>query len=133
MPPPSGPKTGGGSGAGAADILAFPGGLQRTARPLQVGFERAELMRILDLYGRMVAAGEWRDYAMGFTREYASFAAFRRTADVPQMRLEKRPSLRQKQGMWALFGEQGQVLKRGHDLSGVLAPIERRLLKLVEE
>jgi hypothetical protein len=88
-------------------------------------------MRILDLYGRMVAAGEWRDYAMNFTRDFASFAAFRRTADFPQMRLEKRPALRQRQGIWALFGEQGQVLKRGHDLAGVLAPLERRLLKVV--
>jgi Protein of unknown function (DUF2794) len=118
--------------AGGGEILAFPGAMQRTATPLQVGFERPELMRILDLYGRMVAAGEWRDYAMGFTRECASFAAFRRTAEVPQMRLEKRPALRQRQGMWALFGEQGQLLKRGHDLSSVLAPVERRLVKLVE-
>jgi len=116
----------------AADIIAFPGASARLPTPLQVGFERVELMRILDLYGRMVAAGEWRDYAMGFTKDCASFSAFRRTAEVPQMRLEKRPALRQKQGMWALFGEQGQVLKRGHDLSGVLAPMERRLLKVVE-
>jgi len=113
---------------GAANIVAFPG----ARAPAQVGFERAELMRILDLYGRMVAAGEWRDYAMDFGRESASFAAFRRTADVPQMRVEKRPALRNRQGMWALFGEQGQVLKRGHELAGVLAPIERRLVKLVE-
>ena len=112
---------------GAANILAFPG--QRP--PLQVGFERGELMRILDLYGRMVAAGEWRDYAMDFDKDCATFAAFRRTAEVPQMRLEKRPALRQRQGMWTLFGEQGQVLKRGHDLAGVLAPVERRLVKLV--
>lgn len=97
----------------------------------QVGFERAELARILDLYGRMVAAGEWRDYAMDFTRDYAVFAAFRRTADVPQMRLEKRPALRNRQGMWALFGEHGQVLKRGHELPSVLAPMERKLVKLV--
>lgn len=89
-------------------------------------------MRILDLYGRMVAAGEWRDYAMDFTKDYAAFAAFRRTADSPQMRIEKRPSLRNKQGMWTLFGEQGQVLKRGSDLGNVLAPIERRLVKSVE-
>lgn len=109
-------------------IVPFPG--QRA--PLQVGFERAELARILDLYGRMVAAGEWRDYAMSFTRDYAAFSAFRRTADQPQMRVEKRPELRGRQGMWALFGEHGQVLKRGHDLSGVLAPIERRLVKAVE-
>lgn len=117
-----------GKADGAANIVAFPG-----ARPPgQVGFERAELTRILDLYGRMVAAGEWRDYAMDFTRDCATFAAFRRTADVPQMRLEKRPALRGRQGMWALFGEQGQVLKRGHELPGVLALVERRLMKVVE-
>jgi len=127
-----GPPSGAGSNGRAADILAFRAGLQRVATPLQTGFARAELMRILDLYGRMVAAGEWRDYALSFTRDYASFCAFRRAAEHPQMRVEKRPALRQKQGMWALFGEQGQVLKRGHDLSGVLAPMERRLLKLIE-
>ncbi len=115
--------------SGAPNIVAFPG--QRP--PEQVGFDRLELTRILDLYGRMVAAGEWRDYAMDFTRECATFAAFRRTAEVPQMRLEKRPALRQKQGMWTLFGEQGQVLKRGHELSNVLAPLERRLVKLVDQ
>ena len=111
----------------AGQILAFPG-----RPPNQVGFERAELARILDLYGRMVAAGEWRDYAMSFAKDCATFAAFRRTADVPQMRLEKRPALRGKQGMWTLFGEHGQVLKRGHELPGVLAPLERRLVKAVE-
>ena len=89
------------------------------------------MTRILGLHGRMIAAGEWRDYAMNFTRDAAIFAAFRRTAEVPQMRLEKRPALRQRQGIWALFGEHGQVLKRGHELAGVLAPMERRLLKVV--
>ena len=112
----------------AGQVVPFPG---RGAN--QVGFERAELMRILDLYGRMVAAGEWRDYAMDFTRQAATFAAFRRTAERPQARVEKRPALRGKQGMWTLFGEHGQVLKRGHDLANVLAPMERRLLKAVEE
>ena len=111
-----------------ADIVPFP----HSRPPQQVGFERAELSRILDLYGRMVAAGEWRDYAMNFAKDCATFAAFRRTADVPQMRLEKRPALRQRQGMWTLFGEHGQVLKRGHELAGVLAPVERRLLKAVD-
>ncbi|WP_241233620.1 DUF2794 domain-containing protein [Altericroceibacterium xinjiangense] len=109
------------------NVVAFP-----RAAPQQVGFERIELLRILDLYGRMVAAGEWRDYAMDFTRDCASFAAFRRTAEVPQMRVEKRPALRNRQGMWTLFGEQGQVLKRGHELAGVLAPVERRLVKVVD-
>ncbi|MCX7677327.1 MAG: DUF2794 domain-containing protein [Alteraurantiacibacter sp.] len=114
--------------AGDGTLVSFP----RSNVPLQVGFERSELSRILDLYGRMVAAGEWRDYAMSFSRDCAVFAAYRRTADVPQMRLEKRPALKHRQGMWALFGEHGQVLKRGHELSGVLAPVERRLLKAVE-
>ena len=112
---------------GLGQVLAFPG-----RPPNQVGFERAELARILDLYGRMVAAGEWRDYAMSFAKDCATFAAFRRTADVPQMRLEKRPDLRGKQGMWVLFGEHGQVLKRGHELANVLAPLERRLVKAVD-
>jgi hypothetical protein len=116
------------AGTSGPTIVPFPAA--RT--PLQVGFERAELARILDLYGRMVAAGEWRDYAMSFTRDCAVFSAFRRTADVPQMRVEKRPDLRNRQGMWALYGEHGQVLKRGHELAGVLAPMERRLVKAVE-
>ena len=109
-----------------AKIVAFP-----AARANQVGFQRDELQRILDLYGRMVAAGEWRDYAMDFTKDAATFAAFRRTAERPQARVEKRPALRNRQGMWALFGEHGQMLKRGHELAGVLAPLERRLLKSI--
>lgn len=102
-------------------------------RAAQVGFERAELTRILDLYGRMVAAGHWRDYAMDLGRDAAVFAAFRRAAERPEFRIEKRPALRAKQGMWALIGEHNAVLKRGHELGPVLAPVERRLLKLVEE
>ena len=113
---------------GSASILAFP-----AVRSVQVGFERGELQRILDLYGRMVAAGEWRDYAMAFARDAASFSAFRRTAERPHARIEKRPALRQRQGMWTLYGEAGQVLKRGHELAGVLFPLERKLLKLVED
>lgn len=110
-----------------ANVVAFPGKWET-----QVGFDRWELKRILDLYGRMVAAGRWRDYAMNFDRDAASFCAFQRTAERPQARIEKRPALRSKQGMWTLFGEAGQVLKRGHDLTNVLFPLERRLLKVVE-
>ena len=99
----------------------------------QTGFERPELMRILDLYGRMVAGGQWRDYAMDFTRDFAAFSAFRRAAERPQARIEKRPALRNKQGMWTLLGEHGQVLKRGHELAGVIAPVERRLMKAIDE
>lgn len=119
------------SGLGAGNsgkIVAFPG-----KGAGQVGFERDELQRILDLYGRMVAAGEWRDYAMDFDRHAATFAAFRRTAERPQARIEKRPALRGKQGMYTLFGEHGQVLKRGGELANVLAPIERRLVKAVDD
>jgi hypothetical protein len=111
-------------------VTPFPLG---PGRPSQVGFERLELNRILDLYGRMVAAGHWRDYAMDLGREAAVFAAFRRTAERPEFRIEKRPALRARQGMWALIGEHGAILKRGHELGPVLAPVERRLLKLVEE
>jgi hypothetical protein len=98
----------------------------------QVGFERVELERILGLYGRMVAAGHWRDYAISFDRDAAVFSAFRRTTERPEIRVEKRPLLRQKQGQWALSGEAGAILKRGHDLAPVLAPVERRLMKLVD-
>lgn len=115
------------AGSTGATVIAFPG-----ARPQQVGFDRVELQRILDLYGRMVASGQWRDYAMDFGRDAANFSAFRRAAERPQARIEKRPALRSKQGMWTLYGEAGQVLKRGHELAGVLVPLERRLLKLVD-
>jgi len=108
-------------------VTPFP----RQPASTQVGFERAELGRIVDLYGRMVAAGLWKDYAIQFGRDSASFWAFRRSAERPEYRIEKTPDLRNRQGMWALIGEHGAVLKRGHDLGAILAPIERRLLKLV--
>jgi len=101
--------------------------------PLQVAFDRAELQRILDLYGRMVAAGNWRDYAIQFGKDAAIFACFRRAAERPEYRIEKRPALRQRQGEWALIGEGGAILKRGHELGPVLAPVERKLLKLVDK
>ncbi|RYD49791.1 MAG: DUF2794 domain-containing protein [Sphingomonadales bacterium] len=104
-----------------------------SSRPLQVGFERLELTRILDLYGRMVAAGHWRDYAIQFDQDAAVFAAYRRAAERPEFRIEKRPALRNRQGMWALVSEHGATVKRGHELGPVLAPVERRLMKLVGE
>ncbi|WP_426162853.1 DUF2794 domain-containing protein [Sandarakinorhabdus sp. DWP1-3-1] len=102
------------------------------ARATQVAFTRLELDRILSLYGRMVAAGHWRDYAIDLGAKTASFSAFRRAAENPEVRVVKDPALRLKQGEWILFGEGGVVLKRGQDLANVLAPIERRLVKLVE-
>ncbi|MEO7410899.1 MAG: DUF2794 domain-containing protein [Sphingomicrobium sp.] len=96
-------------------------------------FDRVELTRILDLYGRMVAAGHWRDYAIHFDPGLACFAAFRRATERPEIRIEKRPELRLKQGAFSLVSEHGAVLKRGHDLANVLAPIERRLMRLVRD
>jgi hypothetical protein len=111
-------------------VTPFPAAAGKVS---QTGFDRAELTRILDLYGRMVAAGHWRDYAIDLGRDAAVFAAFRRAAERPEFRIEKRPALRNKQGMWSLVGEQGVVLKRGHELGPVLAPVERRLMKVVED
>jgi len=101
-------------------------------QPAQVAFDRLELNAILNLYGRLVATGEWRDYAIAMDRDAAVFSAFRRASERPEVQVVKRPALRSKQGMWALIGEGGVTLKRGHELSSVLAPLERRLLKLVE-
>lgn len=98
----------------------------------QVAFDRHELGTILTLYGRMVAAGEWRDYAMSFLREMAVFSVFRRAAENPLYRIEKRPALRNRQGMYAVIGMDGQVLKRGHDLAAVLRVLERKLIRPID-
>jgi Protein of unknown function (DUF2794) len=115
----------------SAKITPFPLQPRGAGQPSQVGFERDELQKILDLYGRMVAAGNWKDYAMDLGRDAAIFSAFRRAAERPEYRIEKRPALRHKQGMWVLIGEGGAVLKRGHELGPLLAPVERKLMKLV--
>ena len=111
-------------------VTPFPHPRDRQA---VTAFDRTELQRILDLYGRMVAAGHWRDYGLTFHPDVAIFAAFRRATERPEVRIEKRPQLRAKQGAFALVSEQGAVLKRGHELVGVLAPLERRLMRLVEQ
>lgn len=100
--------------------------------PEQVAFHRTELSVILSLYGRMVAAGEWRDYAISCLREVAVFSVFRRTAEMPLYRIEKRPKLRTKQGIYAVLGTGGQVLKRGHELKSVLGVLERKLIRVVD-
>lgn len=100
--------------------------------PEQIAFDRRELGVILSLYGRMVAAGEWRDYGISCLREVAVFSIFRRTAEHPLYRIEKRPRLRQRQGQYAVIGPDGQVLKRGHDLAMVLRVLERKLIRAVD-
>lgn len=98
----------------------------------QVSFDRHELGRILALYGRMVAAGEWRDYGISSLRDLAVFSIFRRTAENPLYRIEKRPKLRGRQGLYAVVGMDGQVLRRGHDLDAVLRVLERKLIRSVD-
>jgi hypothetical protein len=100
--------------------------------PEQVSFDRRELSSILTLYGRMVALGEWRDYGISMLRDMAVFSVFRRTAEHPLYRIEKRPKLRGKQGMYAVVGMDGQTLRRGHDLSAVLRVLEAKLIRAVD-
>jgi hypothetical protein len=102
------------------------------AHPEQISFDRGELSLILSLYGRMVAAGEWRDYGISTLRDCAVFSIFRRTAENPLYRVEKRPKLRAKQGMYAVVGMEGQVLRRGHDLAAVLRVLEVKLIRPVD-
>ena len=98
---------------------------------MQIAFHRTELSVILALYGRMVAAGEWRDYGISCLKEVAVFSIFRRTAENPLYRVEKRPKLRNKQGQYAVIGIDGQVLKRGNDLKAVLRVLERKLIRAI--
>jgi Protein of unknown function (DUF2794) len=94
-----------------------------------VRFDRLELKRILNIYGRMVIAGEWRDYAVDFLGEAAVFSIYRRSSEMPMYRVEKRPHLRARQGQYAVIAASGQILKRGHDLPAVLRVFDRKLLK----
>lgn len=98
-----------------------------TSVPLKVTFDRRELDRILDLYGRMVALGEWRDYAIDFQRDKAVFAVYRRALDMPLYRIEKDPRLARRQGMYCVVSQTGLILKRGHELPRVLAVLEKPL------
>ena len=95
--------------------------------PGRVTFNRLELNRILDLYGRMVADGEWRDYAIDFLKDHAVFSVFRRSSEMPLYRIVKDPRLARKQGAFAVIAATGMVLKRGHELARVLNVFEPRL------
>lgn len=107
--------------------VPFPGNA-----PMNIAYQRAELGVILSLYGRMVAAGEWRDYGISTLKDVAVFSVFRRTAEHPLYRIEKRPKLRGKQGLYSVVGMDGQILKRGNDLKTVLRVLERKLIRAVE-
>lgn len=99
---------------------------------LPVSFHRTELSVILSLYGRMVAAGEWRDYSISMLSEVAIFSIFRRTAEHPLYRIEKRPKLAKKQGQYSVIGMDGHILKRGHDLKTVIRVLDKTRFRLVD-
>ena len=95
--------------------------------PAIVTFDRRELQLILNVYGRKVAAGDWRDYAMDFLRERAVFSIYARVSERPLFIIEKTPRLRNRQGQYAVTNQQGRILKRGHDLALVLRVLDPQL------
>jgi hypothetical protein len=121
--------------SGAVDPSQSLGGgspARRTSAPLsQVTFSRRELKRILDLYGRKVAAGEWRDYAIDFLKDRAVFSVFRRSSEVPLYRIEKNPRLSRRQGTYSVIAATGLIVRRGHELERVLRAIDRSQLVVV--
>jgi hypothetical protein len=110
---------------GNAEIAQFPG------VPDTVAFHRAELSAILGLYGRMVAAGLWRDYGISMLRDAAVFAVFRHTAEQPLYRIEKRPKLAARQGQYSVIAMDGRILRRGSDLPQVLRVLEKKLIRAI--
>lgn len=102
-------------------------GSELPAADRTTSFDRQELRQILEVYGRMVAAGEWRDYAIDHLRDSAIFSVFRRSSEVPLYRIVKNPKLARKQGAYSVVAQTGLILKRGPDLRRVLEAIERRL------
>ena len=116
-----------------AEPQAGPGAYAQAPPPTSavVSFDRSELREILALYGRKVAAGEWRDYAIDFGRERAVFSIFRRAAEVPLYRIEKDPKLARRQGAFSITSAAGLVLKRGHDLARVLGVLDKGRLTVV--
>ena len=100
---------------------------QTSSQAGRVTFNRLELHRILNLYGRMVADGEWRDYAIDMMREKAVFSVFRRASESPLYRIEKAPKLARRQGAYSVIAATGLILKRGHDLARVLRALDKGL------
>lgn len=110
---------------GGAGVMEFPGPVHARSGAI-VSFDRRELREIFDLYGRRVAEGEWRDYAIDFTASKAVFSIYRRTSEVPLFRVEKDPALARRQGAYSVVAATGLILKRGHDLARVLQVLAPR-------
>ena len=112
--------------SGETDPSEIFGGAAASAAPgHQVTFDRRELNRILGLYGRMVAAGEWRDYAIDFLKDRAVFSVFRRSSEVPIYRIEKNPKLARRQGAYSVVSATGLIVRRGHELDRVLRVLDK--------
>lgn len=107
---------------GIGSVIAFP-----APRPMTVTFDRRELSELLNLYGRMVAAGEWRDYAIDFLKDKAQFSVYRRSSEVPLYRIVKEPALARKQGAYSVVAATGLVLKRGPELGRILRLLDKKL------
>jgi hypothetical protein len=122
-------------GSGEVDPSQSLGGgspARRNPAPVsQVTFSRREIKRILDLYGRKVAAGEWRDYAIDFLKDRAVFSVFRRSSEVPIYRIEKHPKLARRQGAYSVISATGLIVRRGHELGRVLRAIDVSLSLVV--
>jgi hypothetical protein len=105
----------------------YAAGFAPAAPVSQVTFSRHELNRILNLYGRNVAAGEWRDYAIDFLKDRAVFSIFRRASEMPIYRIEKNPKLARRQGAYSVISATGLIVRRGHELDRVLRAIDKSL------
>jgi hypothetical protein len=111
---------------GETEPSEMAGGSHPAGAPVsQVTFNRRELDRIFGLYGRMVAAGEWRDYAIDFLRDRAVFSVFRRSSEMPLYRIEKNPKLARRQGAYSVVSATGLIVRRGHELDRVLRALDK--------
>lgn len=113
-------------------IIPFHTAQRNKAAPPTIFFERAEFEAVLNIYGKMVASGFWKDYAISANKDVATFAVFQKASERPIFRITKTPSLKHKQGAFAILSSQGQVLKRGQDLRQVLKYFDKKLIKLVQ-
>jgi hypothetical protein len=116
---------------GEANVIAFAASGRCQAFSPPIGFNRQELNAILNVYGRKVSDGEWRDYAIDQLKEKAVFSVFRRSSEVPLYRIEKQPRLARRQGAYSVVAGTGLILKRGHDLANVLGIFDRDRMRLV--
>jgi hypothetical protein len=115
----------------SAELVDFlgPSGPQPPRQKPYVGFDRLELNTILGLYGRKVAAGEWRDYAIDFLKDRALFSVYKRASERPLYVIEKNPKIRARQGQYMVLSQEGRVLKRGHELMNVLRVLELAIVR----